>query len=127
MNSDRDIVLLYRDNAESQIMQAVADGLLPFPCGLISDIVMVVANPAIDSNSSNWINFARGQYQGTVVWSFQTNVMTDGLVCQLSFCDSLPDQSPQADTNTKPSTQPEWCNVSQLVGHTQPIIAQKNL
>ncbi|TVY84249.1 hypothetical protein LSUE1_G001358 [Lachnellula suecica] len=59
-----------------------------FPAGLMTDVGMLVANPAYGSDpvyAANWTNSA---YHGTVVWSWQLAMMARGLELQLSRCSS---------------------------------------
>lgn len=64
-----------------------------FPAGLMTDIGMLVANPAFGGSSpsqakiyaANWTTSA---YHGTVVWSWPLAMMARGLELQLSRCDT---------------------------------------
>jgi hypothetical protein len=59
-----------------------------FPAGLMTDVGMLIANPAYGNNpvyAANWTNSA---YQGTVVWSWPLAMMGRGLELQLSRCNS---------------------------------------
>ena len=60
----------------------------PFPAGLMTDVGMLVANPAYGTSPvyvANWTTLA---YHGTVVWSWQLAMMAKGLELQLSRCTS---------------------------------------
>lgn len=114
LNSDLGLTLLYADNLPEKFMVAVADALQPFPRGLTTPIGMVVANPAMDSNTSNHATFDRTQYHGTVVWGWQMGIMADGLLRQLSLCDINLSNTPQARSSN--SDKPSWCQNKQLIG-----------
>lgn len=45
-----------------------------FHAGLLTNIGMVVANPAYDRNTTNIEVLNRGAYHGTVIWSVFRNV-----------------------------------------------------
>jgi hypothetical protein len=82
--------------------------------GLLTDIGMVVANPAYDSNTTNIEVLNEAAYHGTVVWSFQQALMAGGLTRQLSFCGD--NRSDVVDTYTPFSTTPPaWCNDTSFV------------
>jgi hypothetical protein len=53
MNSDLGFVLLFGNNVSSTIIQATIEALQPYPRGLLTNVGMVVANPAYDSNITN--------------------------------------------------------------------------
>jgi hypothetical protein len=53
MNSDLGFVLLYGNNVSASIIQATIEALQPYPRGLLTNVGMVVANPAYDSNITN--------------------------------------------------------------------------
>jgi len=61
-----------------------------FPAGLMTEVGMLVANPAYGSEpiyAANWTAYA---YHGTVVWSWPLAMMGRGLELQLSRCNSDP-------------------------------------
>lgn len=112
LNSDIGLSLLYADNLPEKFMVSVADALKPFPRGLTTPIGMVVANPALDSNTSNHATFDRTMYHGTVVWGWQMGIMADGLLRQLSFCDINLSNTPQSRSSIN---KPSWCQNKLLV------------
>ncbi|KAA8917748.1 hypothetical protein TRICI_000056 [Trichomonascus ciferrii] len=114
LHSDLGLTLLYADNLPEKFMVAVSDALQPFPRGLTTPIGMVVANPALDSNTSNHATFDRTQYHGTVIWGWQMGIMADGLLRQLSLCDINLSNTPQARSSN--SDKPSWCQNKQLIG-----------
>lgn len=113
-NSDIGIPLLYANNVSETFLKAVSDALLPFPKGLVSPVSLMVANPAMDTNFTNFDTFNRSMYHGTVVWGWQIAMMASGLIRQLSFCDNS--TLPLVDQYDGPGSTPNWCNNQQLVG-----------
>lgn len=57
-----------------------------FPAGLMTDVGMVVANPAFGNESVYAANWSTSAYQGTVVWSWPMAMMGRGLELQLARC-----------------------------------------
>jgi len=53
LNSDLGFVLLYGNNVSEGIIQATIEALQPYPRGLLTNVGMVVANAAYDSNVTN--------------------------------------------------------------------------
>ena len=53
LNSDLGFVLLYANNISQSIIQATIEALQPYPRGLLTNVGMVVANAAYDSNVTN--------------------------------------------------------------------------
>ena len=64
-----------------------------FPAGLLTDVGMLVANPAYGLQSVYAENLTTSAYHGTVVWSWPMAMMARGLELQLSRCksSSIPD------------------------------------
>ena len=54
LNSDLGFVLLYANNVSEGIIQATIEALQPYPRGLLTNVGMVVANAAYDSNVTNF-------------------------------------------------------------------------
>merc|ERR1712093_15759 len=59
-----------------------------FPAGLLTDVGMLVANPAYGDNPIYAANWTTNAYHGTVVWSWQLAMMAKGLELQLARCSS---------------------------------------
>ncbi|KAB8231699.1 uncharacterized protein BDW43DRAFT_301624 [Aspergillus alliaceus] len=57
-----------------------------FPAGLMTDVGLLVANPAYGPDPVYARNFTAGAYHGTVVWSWQLAMMAKGLEHQLGRC-----------------------------------------
>ena len=107
-------------------MQATIDALRPYPQGLLTNVGMVVANPALDANTSNIAVFDRRAYHGTgapalfsahadpaVIWSWQQALMAAGLARQLAYCSNSTDSS--IDVYVRPPVTPSWCSNSTFV------------
>jgi hypothetical protein len=58
----------------------------PFPAGLLTDVGLLVANPALASTELQR-DFSRSAYHGTVVWSWQQALLAAGLDRQLQRTD----------------------------------------
>lgn len=54
----------------------------------MTDVGMVIANPAYGNNPVYAQNWTTSAYHGTVVWSWQLAMMAKGLELQLSRCSS---------------------------------------
>lgn len=59
-----------------------------FPAGLMTDVGLLVANPAYGSDPIYAQNWTTSAYHGTVVWSWPLAMMARGLELQLSRCSS---------------------------------------
>lgn len=112
MNSDPSFALFYGTNLTESFMQEVVQILQPYPQGLLTNVGMLVANPAYDSNTTNYATFDNTHYHGEVVWSFQQALMAGGLAKQLWYCDN---STVVLDYVTQPAQPPAWCNNTQLV------------
>jgi hypothetical protein len=62
--------------------------LLRFPAGLMTDVGLLISNPAYGENPAYAANWTTSAYHGTVVWSWQLAMMAKGLEIQLSRCAS---------------------------------------
>jgi len=122
MNSDIGWNLFYGSNVNENFLANVVRALQPYPRGLLSNLGMVVANPAFDSNGTNVYVLNTGSYHGTVVWSWQQALMAAGIARQLKFCNN---SVPSVDTNPRPASTPSWCGNPELVRDLQN--AQVNL
>ncbi|KNH04749.1 Glycogen debranching enzyme [Candidatus Burkholderia brachyanthoides] len=83
MNSDGGFALLFGTPPEDELQHIVADATRPFPAGLVTDVGMLVSNPAYASPSL-WPKFTNSAYHGTVVWSWQQAMWVAGLDRQLA-------------------------------------------
>ncbi|KAI0671937.1 hypothetical protein C8Q78DRAFT_806310 [Trametes maxima] len=119
LNSDLGFNLVYGANVPRAVLQRVVDALQPYPRRLLTNVGMVVANPAYASNTSLIHVLDRAAYHGTVVWSFQQGLMAGGLARQLGFCSSDSNGTgADVDTNPAPAPSPpspEWCSDAAFV------------
>jgi hypothetical protein len=70
--------------------RAVTASLRPFPAGLMTDVGMLVANPAFCTPAVQ-SGFSRNAYHGAVVWSWQQALFAAGLERQLHRSDLSPE------------------------------------
>jgi hypothetical protein len=68
LHSDLGFVLEYSTNVPESIITAVVEALQPYPRGLLTNVGMVVANAAYDSNVTDIQTFSNVQYHGAVSW-----------------------------------------------------------
>lgn len=91
MNTD-DCFRLFLINDTNQIQasrfisQAASNVRRRFPAGLMTDIGLVVANPAYGLGEVYASNWTTSDYHGTVVWSWQLAMMAKGFENQLERC-----------------------------------------
>ncbi len=112
MNSDLSFNLLYSRHPSRELIQSVITALQPYPRGLLTNIGMLVANPAYDLNTTKTTELDRTAYHGTVSWGFQTNFMASGLDRVISSCDN----STRTEVEKSGLTErPEWCDEQDLV------------
>ncbi|MFC6840437.1 hypothetical protein [Xanthomonas theicola] len=81
LHSDGGFALLMLDPSAAELDALVATLLRPFPAGLMTDIGLLVANPAYAPALQP--QFGADAYHGTVVWSWQQAVLAAGLERQL--------------------------------------------
>ncbi|MBV8910966.1 MAG: hypothetical protein JOZ89_09415, partial [Gammaproteobacteria bacterium] len=89
MHSDEGFALLFADPAPQLLERAVTALMRPFPAGLMTDVGMLVANPAF-CPATLQVRFTRNAYHGTVVWSWQQALFAAGLARQLGRADLPP-------------------------------------
>lgn len=89
VNSDEGFDLLFGHPAPADLATAVTATMRPFPAGLMTDIGLLVANPAFAGNDAQ-ARFTPGAYHGTVVWSWQQALFAAGLARQLQRNDLPP-------------------------------------
>jgi hypothetical protein len=82
MHSDEGFALLFAELDAEHVDRAVTVLMRPFPAGLMTDVGMLVANPAFCAPSLQ-ARFSRNAYHGTVVWSWQQALFAAGLARQL--------------------------------------------
>ncbi|MBV8157129.1 MAG: hypothetical protein JO278_05700, partial [Dyella sp.] len=86
LNSDEGFQLLFGKPDAAVLDRHVSNLMRPFPAGLMTDVGMVVANPAY-ADHDVWSRFGNSAYHGTVVWAWQQAIMAAGLKRQLSRSD----------------------------------------
>lgn len=82
LHSDDGFDLLFLDPPAPVLERSVQALMRPFPAGLMTDIGLLVANPAYaDAHIQSLLG--RNAYHGTVVWAWQQAVLAAGLDRQL--------------------------------------------
>lgn len=89
LNSDEGFQLLFGKPDAAALDRDVGNLMRPFPAGLMTDVGMVVANPAYADRDA-WSRFGNNAYHGTVVWAWQQAIMAAGLKRQLARVDLPP-------------------------------------
>ncbi|MGK6319067.1 hypothetical protein [Sphingomonas sp. DT-204] len=83
VNSDEGFALLFADPAPADLDTFVGAIMRPFPAGLMTDVGLLVANPALAGGEVQ-ARFTPAAYHGTVVWSWQQALLAAGLERQLA-------------------------------------------
>ncbi|KAK7472324.1 hypothetical protein VKT23_000443 [Stygiomarasmius scandens] len=109
LNSDISFNLMYGSNVPRSLLEHAISALRSYPRGLLTNIGMVVANPAYDSNTTNIGILDRRAYHGTVIWSFQQGLMAGGLARQLNLCGMNSSIVLEVDINPVSPSIPSWC------------------
>ncbi|GHJ88125.1 hypothetical protein NliqN6_4527 [Naganishia liquefaciens] len=112
LNSDLGFTLLYGNNVPTGILQATVNALQPYPKGLLTNVGMVVANAAYDSNTTNIAVFDETAYHGAVVWSWQQALMAAGLAKQLDLCGLANGTNVDYPERSLTGSAPTWCNTT---------------
>jgi hypothetical protein len=86
MNSDEGFALLFGHPSPTELETYVPAITRPFPAGLLTDIGLLVANPA-QTDPEVQSRFSPAAYHGTVVWSWQQALLAAGLERQLARSD----------------------------------------
>ena len=87
LHSDEGFRLLLTEPAPDELTRCIAAIMRPFPAGLMTDVGLLVANPALASADLRR-DFTRFAYHGTVVWSWQQALLAAGLSasCGVPIC-----------------------------------------
>jgi hypothetical protein len=88
LNSDEGFRLLFTEPPVGDLASILAI-VRPFPAGLLTDVGLLVANPAL-ANAELRREFTRYAYHGTVIWSWQQALLAAGIERQLRR-DDLPE------------------------------------
>ena len=86
LHSDEGFRLLLTEPAPDELTRCLAAIMRPFPAGLMTDVGLLVANPALASAELRR-DFTRFAYHGTVVWSWQQALLAAGIERQLRRAD----------------------------------------
>jgi glycogen debranching enzyme len=89
INSDEGFALLFGHPDPADLQAYVGALARPFPAGLMTDIGLLVANPAL-ATSEVQDRFTPAAYHGAVVWSWQQALFAAGLERQLARTDLPP-------------------------------------
>ena len=89
MHSDEGFALLFEELDAGRVERAITALMRPFPAGLMTEVGMLVANPAFCAPTLQAL-FSRNAYHGTVVWSWQQALFAAGLERQLQRRDLPP-------------------------------------
>ena len=82
LHSDEGFRLLLTEPAADELARTLSAILRPFPAGLLTDVGLLVANPA-HADPELRREFSRFAYHGTVVWSWQQALLAAGIDRQL--------------------------------------------
>src|SRR3546814_14148904 len=82
IHSDVGFLLLFLKPDDATIPAALRQVLTPFPSGLMNDAGMLVANPAY-AGADRAATFDNTRYHGTVLWSWQHELLKKGITCHL--------------------------------------------
>jgi glycogen debranching enzyme len=80
--SDEAFALLFLDISSAEAERIVRTLMQPFPAGLLTDVGLLVANPAYAPTDVEPA-FDRHRYHGTVIWSWQQAMLAAGVERQL--------------------------------------------
>jgi hypothetical protein len=86
VHSDDGFALLFGTPSAADLDRSVDAMMRPFPAGLMTDIGLLVANPAFAPADVQG-RFGATAYHGTVVWSWQQAILAAGLDRQLARSD----------------------------------------
>jgi hypothetical protein len=90
MHSDEGFALLFTEPDPEALDRAVSASMRPFPAGLMTEVGLLVANPAYSTPELR-ARLNRNAYHGTVVWSWQQALFAAGLARQLARTDLPPE------------------------------------
>lgn len=82
VNSDEGFALLFGQPSPADLDTYIGAIMRPFPAGLMTDIGLLVANPAF-ADAPTRAKFTPGAYHGAVVWSWQQALLAAGIERQL--------------------------------------------
>ena len=112
-NSDLGFNLLYNRNISRALVEHVITALSPYPRGLLTNVGMLISNPAYDTNVTKTTELDRTAYHGTVSWGWQTAFMASGLARVIASCADNPSTSTPVQQSGL--ARPDWCDDADLV------------
>lgn len=83
VNSDEGFLLLFGEPSAFALDTYLGAIMRPFPAGLMTDVGLLVANPAFAGEEAR-ARFAPTEYHGAVVWSWQQALLAAGIERQLA-------------------------------------------
>ena len=86
LHSDEGFRLMLTDPAPEDLARCIGVLMKPFPAGLLTDVGLLVANPAFVGPELRR-EFSRFAYHGTVVWSWQQALLVAGIERQMRRTD----------------------------------------
>lgn len=86
IHSDEGFALLFAEPDPQALELMVGSIMRPFPSGLMTDVGLLVANPA-QADATVEARFSPQEYHGAVIWSWQQALLAAGLERQLSRTD----------------------------------------
>lgn len=89
-----------------------------YPAGLMTDVGMLISNPAFGGHPVYAQNWTTGAYHGPVVWSWQLAMMAKGLELQMDRCEVTANVSSRSH-GRKMSAVPEFCTDSSIYGNVK--------
>ncbi|EPQ27349.1 uncharacterized protein PFL1_05270 [Pseudozyma flocculosa PF-1] len=139
LHSDLGFNLVWNRNVSRRTVEAVVEALSPFPRGLLTNVGMLIANPAYDVNRTKTSELDRTAYHGTVSWGFQTALQAAGIERVLASCAAAGANDASGSNSTTSNgdvdagvgrrgatvvqqsglVRPEWCDDADLVRRVQ--------
>jgi hypothetical protein len=83
VNSDEGFLLLFGEPSAFALDTYLGAIMRPFPAGLMTDVGLLVANPAFAGDEVK-ARFSPAEYHGAVVWSWQQALLAAGIERQLA-------------------------------------------
>ncbi|MCA9794474.1 MAG: hypothetical protein KC910_21850, partial [Candidatus Eremiobacteraeota bacterium] len=99
INSDISFLLFFSDPASERVEQMLTLLEMPYPVGIMTPVGPLAANPALSPNPKHWKSLGHNSYHGTVIWSWQSALLTAGLIKQRAAYPALAGRIDQALAN----------------------------
>ncbi|KAJ5945537.1 hypothetical protein N7454_002376 [Penicillium verhagenii] len=97
------------DTQLSSLLNSTATNIRrTFPAGLMTEVGMLVANPAFGADAVYAQNWTTGAYHGTVVWSWPLAMMAKGLELQMGRCEVTVNSSTSTSVKKRAAV-PDFC------------------